>query len=293
MARSLSRGALVFSLISASVGGAVGDVEAQSSPAALPVITGGARTVIDGFGVSYSPPADWTLSGGEGRMHAWTNAAQTSALVLYAGHFTPLQEALGDAQRVLGVPRDEDTRIIAPLAPTQFGTHAGMRGSVGVTGDRAVVAHVAVVQIDDSTVLGAVAVLDASASPATLDSAVSLVAALLSGATVASGNVDTGLRDRLIGRWEMKLEAASGQAAGTITNEESWEFSPDGTFRNQKRFAVNVPGAELTPEERDDRGRWYAVGGALVLVSPTSRLTVDVQFSGGNLQLDGTTFTKR
>ncbi len=279
-AHGLLSGALAFTVLGANVG-------AQAAPDRE------ARTLVEGFGVSYGVPANWTLSGRDGRIHAWTNAAQTSALVFYAGHFAPLQESLGDAQRVLGVPRDEDTRIIAPLGATQFGTQAGMRGSLGVTGDRAVVAHVAVVQLDDSTVLGAVAILEASASSAQLDSAASLVAQVLSDATVAKGGVDAALRDRLTGRWEMKSERSSGQAGGTITNEESWDFSPDGTFRNQKRFAVNVPGAEVTPEERDDRGRWYAVGGSIVLVSPTSRLTVDVQFSVGKLLLDGTTFNKR
>ena len=283
----------VFSLMCAATSGAFVVAGAQSAPATAPSETSASRTLIEGFGVSYIAPAHWTLSGREGRIHAWTNAAQTSALVFYAGHFAPLQESLGDAQRVLGVPRDEDTRIIAPLAATQFGAHAGMRGSVGVTGDRAVVAHVAVVQLDDSTVLGAVALLEASSSPSQLDSAVSMVSAVLSGATVASRGADAALRERLTGRWEMKSETSSGQAGGTISNEESWDFAPDGTFRNQKRLAVNVPGAEVTPEERDDRGQWYAVGGAIVLVTPASRLTVDVQFIDGALLLDGTTFTKR
>lgn len=283
-------GALACALAAAVLGSpVVASVSAQSAPATA--VDG--RTLVEGFAVSYSVPAGWTLSGREGRIHAWTSAAETSALVLYAGHFSPLPESLGDAQRVLGVPRDEDTRIIAPLAPTQFGARAGMRGSLGVTGDRAVVAHVAVVQLDDSTVLGAVAVLEASASPAQLDSAVSLVAQVLGNASVSSSSVDASLRDRLTGLWEMKSETASGQAGGTITNEESWEFSADGTFRNQKRFAVIVPGAAVTPEERDDRGQWYAVGGSVVLVTSASRLTVDVQFIDGKLLLDGTTFTKR
>jgi hypothetical protein len=49
----------------------------------------------------------------------------------------------------------------------------------------------------------------------------------------------------------------------------------------------------VTPEVRDESGRWYTVGGALVLNSDEGRLTVDVQFADGSLVLDGTRFRKR
>jgi hypothetical protein len=246
-----------------------------------------------GFGVAYTPPAGWTLSGSDGRIHAWSNGDQTAAIVLYAGHFSPLQLALGDAQRVLGVPRDEDTKVISPLASTSFASHSGLAGSLRVTGERSVVAHVAVVQLNDSTVLGAVAVLEASVSDADLAEAVRTVAGVLSTATVREPAGDTDLTARLTGAWEVQQVYTSSPTGGGYTNEESWTFNADGTFAYRKRFSVSVPGGAVTPEERDDAGRWYAVGGALVLNSSEGRLTVDVQFSNGKLVLDGTTFNKR
>ncbi len=248
---------------------------------------------VDGFGVTYQAPAGWTLSGREGRIQAWTDAAQTTALVFYTGHFTPLQLALGDAQRVLGVPRDEDTQVITPLAPARFGEHAGMAGSVRVLGAKPVVAHVAVAQLDDSTVLGAVAVLEADASAAALEGAARAMSAVLADARVHTATSDAALANRLRGDWQVQAAYTSSPTGGGYTNEESWTFEPDGTFLYRKRFSVSVPGAAVTPEERDDRGRWYAVGGTLVLVSSEGRITTDVQFTDGRLVLDGTTFTKR
>ena len=253
----------------------------------------GAPASISGFGVAYQAPAGWTLSGSDGRIQAWSNASQTAALVVYAGHFAPLSLALGDAQRVLGVPRDEDTKIITPLTPTSFGGHAGVAGSLRVTGDRAVVAHVAAVQLDDSTAFGAVAVLEASAPTAALEAAAAEVAAVLAAATVRAPEADAALRERLTGAWEVQQVYTSSPTGGGYTNEESWRFGADGTYAYRKRFSVNVPGAAVTPEEKDESGRWYAVGGALVLISPEGRFTADVQVSGEQLLLDGTTFSRR
>ncbi len=264
-------------------------VLAGASAGALPA----QGTIIDGFGVRFDAPAGWTLSGRDGRIQAWTDAAQRSVLVVYAGHFAPLELALGDAQRVLGVPRDEDTQIIAPLAPVQFGTRAGMAGSLRVTGDRRVVAHVAVMQLDDSTALGAVAVLDGEASPAALDSAAAHVSALLRGASAAAATPDAALRAKLAATWEVQTAYTSSPTGGGYTNEESWAFAANGTYAYRKRFSVSVPGANVTPEERDENGRWYTVGNALVLINEEGRLTVDVQFDGALLVLDGTRFNRR
>ncbi len=248
---------------------------------------------IDGFGVSYAAPSGWTLSGREGRIHAWANATQSAALVIYAGHFSPLELALGDAQRVLGVPRDEDTRIITPLTPTSFGSRTGMSGSLRIVGARSVVAHVAVVQLDDSTVLGAVAVLDSATQDAVLAAASREVTQLLTNASLRSGEKDTTLAARLSGVWAANVAYTSSPTGGGYTNDESWSFRADGAFAYKKRFAVSMPGAAVTPEERNDQGRWYTIGGALVLISEEGRMTVDVQFAGGKLVLDGTTFTKQ
>lgn len=257
-----------------------------------------APTPVEGFGVQYTMPTGWTLSGRDGRIHAWTDAAQRQALVVYAGHFAPLELALGDAQRVLGVPRDEDTEVITPLAPAPFGDRSGLAGSLRVTGERAVLAHVAVVQLNDSTVLGAVAVLEAAAGVSALDSAVAVVATVLSatatGAVSAEAALaDRVLRDQLTAHWETQQVYTSSPTGGGYTNEESWTFEDEGTYAYRKRFSVNVPGANVTPEERDERGQWYTVGGALVLVSDEGRLTVDVQFVDGALVLDGTRFRKQ
>jgi len=263
------------------------------APCALSAQGATAPTHVDGYGVDYTMPTGWTLSGRQGRMHAWTDAAQRQALVLYAGHFAPLELALGDAQRVLGVPKDEDTQVIAPLAPTRFGDKAGMAGSLRVTGERNVLAHVAVVQLDDSTALGAVAVLEGAAGTPALDSATALVATVLSAAVSGAAAGDAALRTQLTAHWEVQQVYASSPTGGGYTNEESWTFDADGTYAYRKRFSVSVPGAAVTPEERDERGRWYTVGGALVLHSDEGRLTVDVQFADGTLVLDGTRFRKQ
>lgn len=226
-------------------------------------------------------------------MHAWTDAAQRQALVLYAGHFAPLELALGDAQRVLGVPKDEDTQVIAPLIATRFGDKAGLAGSLRVTGERRVLAHVAVVQLDDSTALGAVAVLEGAAGTPALDSAAAMIATVLSAAASGAAAGDVALRTQLTAHWEVQQLFASRSTGGSSTNEESWTFRADGTYAYRKRFSVNVPGAAVTPEERDESGHWYAVGGALVLHSNEGRLTVDVQFVDGALVLDGTRFRSR
>jgi Ni/Co efflux regulator RcnB len=250
---------------------------------------------MNGFGVQYTMPAGWTLSGMEGRIHAWTDAEQRQALVLYAGHFAPLELALGDAQRVLGVPRDEDTKVIAPLAAARFGDRRGLAGSLRVTGDRAVLAHVAVMQFSDSTVLGAVAVLEAAAGISALDSAAAVVATVLAAAastpeSMDAARADMALQDRLTAHWEAQQVSTSSSTGGSYSNEESWTFSSDGRYAYRKRFSVTVPGADVAPEVRDEHGRWYTVGGALVLVSTEGRLTVDVQFADGVLLLDGTRF---
>ena len=252
-----------------------------------------APTTVDGFGVTYTAPAGWTLSGREGRIHAWADAEQKRALVVYAGHFTPLSLALGDAQRVLGVPRDEDTQIITPLAPVRFGTRNGTAGSIRVTAPQQVLAHVAVVGLDDSTALGAVLVMEASRGAAALDTAVQLVAALLGSATSAKADADAALRARLVGTWAVQQAYTSSPTGGGYTNDESWAFRADGTYAYRKRFTVSVPGSNVTPEERDEAGRWYAIGGALVLVSDEGRLTVDVRVTADALELDGTRFAKR
>jgi hypothetical protein len=253
-----------------------------------------AGTAVDGFAVRYVGPAGWTLSAREGRIHAWTDGTQRRAIVVYAGHFAPLELALGDAQRVLGVPSDEDTQVVAPLEAVTIEGRPGMAGSLRVTGAQPVTAHVAVVQLDDSTALGAVAVLEGVAPPARLDSAVRLVAGLLGSARVPDApSIDEALRDRLTGRWAaQEVYTSTTAGAGGYTNEESWQFAADGTYAYRKRFSVSVPGADVTPEERDEDGRWYAVGNALVLVNAEGRLTVDLQFDDGVLLLDGTRFRK-
>jgi hypothetical protein len=262
------------------------------APCALSAQGASAPTRVDGFGVQYTMPAGWTLSGREGRIHAWTDTGQRKALVVYAGHFAPLELALGDAQRVLGVPKDEDTEVIAPLAPARFGDRPGMAGSLRVRGERSVLAHVAVVQLNDSTALGAVAVLEGAAGTAALDSAVAVVASVLAASASGATIVDATLRDRLTARWESQQVYTSSPTGGGYTNEESWTFVDDGSYAYRKRFSVSMPGANVTPEERDERGRWYTIGGALVLVSDEGRLTVDVQFVDNALVLDGTRFRK-
>ncbi len=268
---------------------------AQSVPSAnlIPSVPSTQPTLIDGFGLTYTGPANWTLSGRQGRIHAWTNAAQTAALVVYGGHFSSLELALGDAQRALGVPREEDMRIIAPLGPKTFGALSGIAGSVRVMGQSPVVAHVAAAQLNDSTVLGAVVVLDAATADSILSVATQWVADLLSGARIASPVADTSLASRITGKWAVSTAYSSSPTTGGYTNDESWTFSDDGAFAYSKRFAVSMPGGNITPEARDDAGRWYAVGGAIVLVSDEGRLTVDVQLDGAKLLLDGTTFTRQ
>jgi hypothetical protein len=263
------------------------------APCALSAQGASAHTPIEGFAVQYTMPAGWTLSGRDGRIHAWTDAAQRQAVVLYAGHFAPLELALGDAQRVLGVPSDEDTQVIAPLAATRFGARAGMAGSLRVTGERSVLAHVAVVQLDDSTALGAVAVLEGAAGTPALDSAAAVVATVLSAAASGVASSDAALRAQLTAHWEVQQVYTSSPTGGGYTNEESWTFIADGTYAYRKRFSVSLPGAAVTPEERDESGRWYTVGGALVLHSDEGRLTVDVQFDDQALVLDGTRFRRR
>jgi len=264
--------------------------------ALVPTFSLGAQapaTRVEGFAVTYRAPVGWTLSGREGRIHAWANPTQTAALVMYTGHFSTLALALGDAQRVLGVPRDEDTKIVQPLAPMRFGARAGMAGALRVTGERAVLAHVAVVQLDDSTVLGAVAILDGAASDSALLNAATHVASTLTGAQSNAGTRDTALQSRLTGAWHVQVVYTSSPTGGGYTNEESWTFTPDGTYAYRKRFSVSLPGAAVTPEARDEAGTWYAIGGALVLQSSEGRLTVDVQFANDKLVLDNTTFNKR
>jgi hypothetical protein len=252
-----------------------------------------ASALIAGFGVSYTAPSGFSLSGKDGRIHALANDAQTVALVLYAGHFSSLELALGDAQRVLGVPREEDTQIIAPLAPKTFGAHSGLAGSLRVKGEKPVVAHVAVARINDSTMIGAVAVLEASAPESTLAVAVASVAQVLTAAESHVATPDAQLQAQLTGSWHVEPAATANAAAGSYTNEESWVFAADGTFTYRKRFSVNVPGASITPEERDENGRWYATGGAIVLASAEGRITVDVKFANGKMLFDGSTFAKR
>lgn len=252
-----------------------------------------APTTIDGFGVTYTAPAGWTLSGRDGRIHAWADAEQKRALVVYAGHFAPLSLALGDAQRVLGVPRDEDTQVITPLAPARFGTRNGQAGSLRVTAPQQVLAHVAVVGLDDSTALGAVLIMEGTRGTAALDSAAQLVATLLGGVQRVAVVADDPLRTRLVGTWAVQQSGAASASGGTYTNDESWAFRADGTYAYRKRFAVRMPGADVTPEERDEAGRWYAVGGALVLVNDEGRLTVDVRVTADALELDGTRFARR
>jgi hypothetical protein len=248
---------------------------------------------LPGFGVRYATPAGWTLAGRDGRIHAWSDASARQALVVFAGHFSPVTAALGDAQRVLGVPRDEDTQVIAPLASARFGARDGQAGSLRVTAPQAVLAHVAVVALDDTTALGAVVVMEGTRPRAALDSAAGLVAELLRGARLAGPQADAALGARLTGTWAVQQAYTSTPGGGGYSNDESWTFRPDGRFAYRKRFVVSMPGANVTPEEKDEAGRWYAVGGALVLVSDEGRLTVDVQVDAQALQLDGTRFTRR
>lgn len=250
---------------------------------------------LPGFDVRYAAPEGWSLSGQDGRIQAWSNADGTAALVFYAGHFGSLSLALGDAQRVLGVPAEEDTRIIAPLTPTAFHTHDGLAGSVRIVGEHALVSHVAVVQLDDSTMLGGVAVLPAASSDTALAELTASVAHVLSSATVGSASTDTALGARLTGQWTSHRTASAGEG-GSYTDDESWHFGADGRYTYHKRFTVKVPGTEVPPEEKDEAGRWYAVGGALVLIGDDGRLTVDVQLANANgadsLLLDGTVFSR-
>jgi len=119
------------------------------------------------------------------------------------------------------------------------------------------------------------------------------VASTLTGAQSNAGTRDTALQSRLTGAWHVQVVYTSSPTGGGYTNEESWTFTPAGTYAYRKRFSVSLPGAAVTPEERDEAGTWYAIGGALVLQSSEGRLTVDVQFANDKLVLDNTTFNKR
>ena len=116
---------------------------------------------------------------------------------------------------------------------------------------------------------------------------------MLSAAASGAASRDAALGERLTAHWEVQQVYTSSPTGGGYTNEESWTFRADGTYAYRKRFSVNVPGAAVTPEERDESGRWYTVGGALVLHSDEGRLTVDVQFADDALVLDGTRFRKQ
>jgi hypothetical protein len=168
-----------------------------------------------------------------------------------------------------------------------------MAGALRVKGERSVLAHVAVVQLNDSTVLGAVALLEGAANDSALRSAASTVASVLTAAQSRAGTRDAALQSRLTGEWHVQVVHTSSPTGGGYTNEESWTFTPAGTYAYRKRFSVSLPGAAVTPEERDESGTWYTIGGALVLYSSEGRLTVDVQFNNNKLVLDGTTFNKR
>lgn len=271
-----------------AAGGALFVAAALGAQTASPV-------TIPGFNVTYTPPAGWDIGAQEGRAHVWVHPASGSALFVFAGAFSPITLAFGDAGSVLDELPEQEPEIIDQLAERRFGERDGVsasfraRGADGTT----IIVRIAAVSLGGTTTLGGVALVPADRHEARTATFDALERALTS-ARAGTLATDQALTRTLSGTWHKQSGYnSSGAGGGGFIDEERWTLSDDGVFTHVKTFTASVPGAAIAPTREEQSGRWRAIGGALVLEAEGESVTVSVMPDGQAMQIAGARYIRR
>jgi hypothetical protein len=264
------------------------------APAALGAQSAASAT-IPGFNVTYTPPLEWQVGAQEGRAHVWVQPASGSALFVFAGAFSPITLAFGDAGSVLEELPAQEPEMIEPLGERSFGERTGVsatfraRGADGTT----IIVRIAAVSLAGVTTLGAVALVPADRHEARTAAFDALERSL---ATARAGTLATDqvLARTLSGTWHKQSGYnSSGAGGGGFIDEERWTLAEDGRFTHVKSFTASVPGAAIAPSREEQSGTWRAIGGALVLEADGETVTVSVAPDGQTVQIAGARFIRR
>lgn len=284
-----------------------GTVRARTAAAVLTaaLATAGATVVlgaqsvrsasVPGFNVTYTPPLEWQVGAQEGRAHVWVQPASGSALFVFAGAFSPLTLAFGDAGSVLEELPEQEPEMIEPLAERPFGERTGVsatfraRGADGTN----IIVRIAAVTLGGVTTLGAVALVPADRHEARTAAFDALERALAS-AHAGTSATDQVLTRTLSGTWHKQSGYnSSGAGGGGFIDEERWTLGEDGRFTHVKTFTASVPGAAIAPSREEQSGTWRAIGGALVLEAEGETVTVSVAPDGRTVQIAGARYIRR
>lgn len=254
-----------------------------------------APITIPGFNTTYSPPVGWDIGAQEGRAHVWVHPASGSALFVFAGAFSPVTLAFGDAGSVLDELPEQEPEIVDQLGERAFGDRTGVsatfraRGADGTT----IIVRIAAVPLSGVTTLGGVAIVPADRHEARL-AAFDALERALSTARAGTLATDQVLTRTLSGTWHKQSGYSSSSAGGGgFIDEERWTLSEDGAFTHVKTFTASVPGAAIAPSREEQSGRWRAIGGALVLEAEGETVTVSVTPDGQAMQISGARYIRR
>ena len=267
--------------------------------ALLVAATLGAQTVspvtIPGFNVTYTPPAGWDIGAQEGRAHVWVHPASGSALFVFAGAFSPITHAFGDAGSVLEELPEQEPEMVDQLAERPFGERVGVNASFRARGadGTTIIVRIAAVTIGGTTTLGAVVLVPADRHEARTAAFDALEQSLTS-ARAGTLATDQVLTRTLSGTWHKQSGySSSGAGGGGFIDEEHWTLSEDGRFTHVKTFTASVPGAAIAPSREEQSGTWRAIGGALVLEADGETVTVRVTPDGQAVQIAGARYIRR
>jgi hypothetical protein len=256
---------------------------------------GASPVTIPGFNVTYTPPAGWDIGAQEGRAHVWVHPASGSALFVFAGAFSPVTLAFGDAGAVLEELPEQEPEIVEQLGERAFGERTGVsasfraRGADGTT----IIVRIAAVSLSGVTTLGSVAIVPADRHEART-AAFDALERALSTAQAGAITTDQVLTRSLSGTWHKQSGYnSSSSGGGGFIDEERWTLGEDGAFTHVKTFTASVPGAAIAPSREEQTGRWRAIGGALVLEAQGETVTVSITPDGQAMQIAGARYIRR
>lgn len=260
--------------------------------AALAVLPGllSAQRTFPGFNIGYPAPAGWNHAGREGPVDTWTEPRHGSAIIVFAGVFSPLGRALDEAAKILEAMPKQDLEVLEEPGARRVGTVDAMTAAVRMRGsnDTTYVVRFLARESPHGTNLVVVALaLDARATVVK-----AAAEAILTGMTSAPPFPDRAAARALAGSW-VRQESNMSSTGGYLT-EEGWDLRADGTFSHWTNASATVPNAIVRPEQTREDGSWQAIGGTLVVTMGAGRTTIPLRREGASvLFVDGTQYLRR
>jgi hypothetical protein len=247
---------------------------------------------VDGFNVSYTPPAGWNVQYEQHRVKAFSDPAKAAFLFVFGGSYTSDEAAFADAQSIFSGTNLSDEQEVEPRSQRRVnGRNAISYASTVAKADGERLAlRVLVVMTEHGTALGAVTL-----APVPRAGEMRQVIEGVAGSLDAQTPVENRqLAARVTGTWtrQQGYNSNTGGGGGFI-NEEAYAFDASGTYRHRSTSVISIPGAAVEPKVEQSAGTWRAYGSSLVLENEDGRMTVDVQWEGNVAIVNGTRFIRR